>query len=63
MIRIESGCVDCGLPCLHSACQHHQHIVYECDDCGREDKLYWFDGKQLCIECIAEQLEEVNYNE
>ena len=63
MIRIESNCCDCGLPCLHAACSHYEYIIYECDDCGEENKLYWLDGKQLCIGCIAEHLEEVYYNE
>ena len=63
MIRTESGCVDCGLPCLHSACPHYEHVVYECDNCEEESKLYWFNGKQLCISCIEEQLEEVCYDE
>ena len=63
MIRSESGCVDCGLPCVYSACPHYKHLVYECDFCGEEAKLYWFEGYQLCIDCIKEQLEEVYYDE
>lgn len=59
MVRTESGCVDCGLPCLYSACTHYKYIIYECDNCEEEGKLYWFNGKQLCISCIEEQLEEV----
>lgn len=63
MIRLESGCVDCGLPCIHEACPHYKVVIYECDDCEEEEKLYWFNGKQLCISCIAKQLEEVYYDE
>lgn len=63
MIRVESGCVDCGLPCLRSACPHHKVIIYECDVCGEESKLYWFEGNQLCVGCIEERLEEVYYDE
>ena len=63
MIRVESDCVDCGLPCLYETCPHYKVIIYECDCCEKEEKLYWFDGEQLCIDCIAERLEEVCYDE
>lgn len=63
MIRTESGCVDCGLPCLHESCPHYEYVVYECDNCGDETNLYWFDNQQLCIDCIIKQLEEVCYDE
>ena len=64
MIRIESDCVDCGLPCLYETCPHYKVTVYECDDCGYEvDKLYYYDGKELCIECIERKLERVEYND
>ena len=63
MVKVESGCVDCGLPCIHGACRYYKHVIYECDSCGEESPLYWFDGNQLCIGCIAEKLEEVCYDE
>ena len=59
MVKIESGCVDCGLPCLYNSCPYYKRIAYECDSCGEESKLYWFDNCQLCIDCITERLEEV----
>lgn len=62
MIRLESGCVDCGLPCLHRACPNYQVVIYECDCCGDEvDNLYNFDGQELCIDCIEHKLERVEY--
>lgn len=63
MVRIESDCCDCDLPCLYGSCPHYQIIVYECDDCGYEvDKLYHYDGQELCIDCIEHRLERVEYN-
>lgn len=63
MVKIESDCVDCGLPCLYDSCPHYQVVVYECDDCGDEvDSLYYFDGQELCIDCIELRLERVEYN-
>ena len=63
MIRVESGCVDCGLPCMNRACRYYKHIIYECDACGEEGPIYWFDNDQLCINCVEERLEEVIYDE
>ena len=62
MIRLESDCVDCGLPCLYETCPHYQVVVYECDCCGEEvDNLYYFDGQELCIDCIEHRLERVEH--
>lgn len=65
MIAIESDCVDCQLPCIYEACPHYRVVRYYCDKCKCEaDDIYEFiDGEQLCIECILEQLERVEYNE
>ena len=63
LIKIESGCVDCGLPCVYNTCPHYEYVVYECDCCGEESKLYHFDGQELCLGCIEARLEEVYYNE
>ena len=62
MIRVESGCVDCGLPCMHETCPNYKVVVYECDCCGDEvDVLYDFDGQELCLDCIENKLERVEY--
>lgn len=62
MVRVESDCVDCDLPCIYEACPYYQMFVYECDDCGEEvDNLYYYDGQELCIDCIEHRLERVEY--
>ena len=64
MIKIESDCVDCGLPCRYEACPHYKYVIYECDCCGeQEDNLYLFDGQELCIYCVEDKLERVEYYE
>lgn len=65
MIKIENDCCDCGLPCIGSRCKNYAVLHFYCDDCEKETELYWFDGDQLCIDCIIErlQLEEVEYDE
>ena len=56
MVRTESGCVDCGLPCLHSACPNYLVLVYECDRCHDEvDELYEVDGEDLCLDCLRKE--------
>ena len=59
MLKIENECVGCGLPCLGSSCPHQNVTRYYCDDCGEETELYYFDGEELCRECIIERLEKV----
>lgn len=64
MIRVESGCVDCGLPCLYELCPNYRDIVYVCDSCGDDvDILYHFDGQEMCLDCIENRLERVEYND
>ena len=59
MIKVENECVDCGLPCLGSACRYSRVTRYYCDECGEETELYHFEGEELCIDCIIDSLEKV----
>lgn len=64
MIKTENECVDCGLPCLRESCSYWAVTRLYCDQCGEEmDVLYWFDDEQLCLDCIEERLERVEYDE
>ena len=63
MIVIEDGCVDCGLPCIYEACPHYKVIRYYCDKCGDDNDLYYWDGYQLCADCVLDQLEKIEYEE
>lgn len=59
-VRFENECVDCGLPCMGDSCPNRHVKRYYCDKCGEEvEKLYYFDGEELCLDCIEESLEEV----
>lgn len=33
MIRIINNCVDCGKPCMHSACPYYERSYVCCDLC------------------------------
>lgn len=60
MIVTESECVQCGLPCLHNACPYYRVTRLYCDNCKDEsESLWYFDGEQLCKDCILNQLEKV----
>lgn len=59
MVKIENDCCGCATgsyPCLGNSCplRHREH--YYCDECGEEDKLYEYDGRELCIDCIEKSL-------
>ena len=63
MVVTESECIDCDLPCIYESCKYYQVTRYYCDQCGDEIELFWFDGRQLCINCIEDQLERVEIDE
>ena len=62
MKKTESECVGCttiGLPCIGRSCPNRAVTRFYCDDCKNEDELYYYGGKELCIECIKEHLTKV----
>ena len=63
MIKFENECVDCGLPCIYNSCPYYRVPRLYCDDCGFEAELFWFDDKQLCIDCIEGRLERVEIDD
>lgn len=63
MIKFENQCVDCGLPCIGSACKYIHVPCFYCDECGYETDTYHYDGKQLCIDCIEKRLDKVSIDD
>ena len=62
MERIESECVDCtsvGLHCMGSSCPNRRVVRFYCDKCGCEETLYYYDDRELCADCILDELEVV----
>lgn len=47
---IENDCVGCDIPCVDCGRKHVKHFY--CDDCGDEEQLYEYNGKQLCELCL-----------
>ena len=60
MIKYENDCVDCGLPCMGSSCPYQNAPHWHCDECDREVQLYYYDDRELCIDCIEKELEKVS---
>lgn len=63
MRRTESGCVDCGFPCMGTACPNYRVTVFQCDKCGAEDTLYETDEGEFCADCILLNLPKVEGSE
>lgn len=61
MIKIERECVGCpdDMGCIYEACPYYKVTRYYCDECGDETDLWYFDGQQLCVDCILKRLEKV----
>lgn len=59
MIAEKNDCVGCGFPCNGYGCPYHHASHLVCDECGREDDLYHFEGEELCAKCIIGRLEKV----
>ena len=56
MVRIENGCVGCGLPCLGGSCPNYRIVVLECDRCHDEvEELFDVDGEDLCLDCLKNE--------
>ena len=41
---------------MGSACPNNQVTRFYCDECGREEDLYEFEGGEYCEDCIASKL-------
>ena len=64
MIIKESDCCDCGVPCTGKSCKYFSITRYVCDECDAEvDELYWWEGWQICADCVLDQLEKVIEND
>lgn len=59
MKETTNECVSCGLHCLGDSCPYWNVTRFYCDKCGDETQLYYYDGQELCIDCIKNQLEKV----
>lgn len=52
-----------GLHCLGDSCPNKNVERHYCDKCGNEEKLYIYDGYELCKDCLLENFEIVEGSE
>lgn len=62
-VRYEDQCCNCsvpGYPCIGNSCPNRHVKILECDKCHDEvDKLYIFDGMELCEDCLLKEFEVI----
>ena len=63
MITYEDECCGCATesyPCLGSACPNRNVPHLYCDKCKEEvEKLYKYDGQEICEECLLKEFEVI----
>ena len=62
MITYEDECVGCPaeLGCMGSACPNRNVKYLYYDECGDDvEKLYKYDGQEICEECLLEEFEVI----
>ena len=63
---IQNDCIACArgsYHCMGNSCPNRSVEHFYCDSCGCEEELYYFDGQELCLDCIAERLQKVEGSE
>lgn len=65
MKKIKNECVGCPpeIGCLGNSCPNRNVVRFYCDCCGEEAKLFYYDGKEMCLDCIEDTLEVVEGSE
>lgn len=63
MITYEDECCGCATPsypCMGSSCPYRNVKHLYCDNCGDDvEKLYKYDGKEICEECLLKEFEVI----
>ena len=62
MVRYENECCDCATPlypCIGDLCPRRRVPHYHCDECDTECTLYEYEDRQLCSECLLEEIPKV----
>ena len=61
MKRILDECVGCPpeIGCFGSSCPYKNVVRFYCDRCGEENKLYHYDGEELCEDCLLKEFDVV----
>lgn len=57
MRTYESACNGCP-ECRSCRKKHKKYVIISCDLCGSESKIYDFNFRELCIDCIMDKYSE-----
>ena len=67
MIKYEDECTGCresGMPCRGISCRNRCVKRLYCDECGEDsDRLYIYDGQQICHECLLGMFDVIEGSE
>lgn len=58
MTKIENQCVECGLPCIQTACPWTHVEVHYCDECQKSEADYKVGENEYCSSCVDKLLNE-----
>ena len=58
MVIKENDCVGCET-CIGCG-RKYSYYIHECDDCGCNEQLYKYNGKELCVDCLLSYFDEVD---
>lgn len=60
MTKMESDCVECGLPCLGRTCPHYKVQNHYCDKCKADEYAYYeIDGDEYCESHARDYVQEI----
>ena len=62
MKKIENECLNCPpeIGCMGDTCPNKNVARFYCDECGEEEMLYYYDGEELCQDCLLRRFDKVN---
>lgn len=66
MKKIENECVCCvgmSLHCLGHSCPNRNVVRFYCDRCDEETTLYYYDGEEICADCLLKEFNIVEGSE
>lgn len=57
------GCTSIGLYCLGISCPNRSVVRFYCDRCEEETKLYYYNGDEICKECLLKEFDVIEGSE
>lgn len=61
MVIRDNACVGCET--CRGCGRKYDYFYHVCDECESDEQLYYYEGQELCAECILRNFEEVDMDE